>query len=184
MLVAAGNPGRVASLSLIAPAGIGKPISGAFLDGFLAEVRGKKLRPVIEMLVADPDMVTSDMVEDVLKFKRLDGAQAALSAIRSANFAGSEQSVAVADALAGLKVPVQVIVGGEDRIIPPDQTKALPDRIAKTVIAGAGHIPAHGKVGRGQRRLDQALGLTGSAGSSPRTRSTLPRNARRPAKLS
>ena len=36
---------------------------------------------------------------------------------------------------------MQVIVGAEDRIIPPDQAKALPDAIAKTVVAGAGHIP-------------------------------------------
>ena len=33
------------------------------------------------MLVADPSLVTGDMVEDVLKYKRLDGVDAALKRI-------------------------------------------------------------------------------------------------------
>jgi pyruvate dehydrogenase E2 component (dihydrolipoamide acetyltransferase) len=141
VLVAADKPGRVASLALIAPAGLGKAISGEFLDGFLREMRGKKLRPVLEMLVADPGLVTSDMVEDVLKFKRLDGAEAALTAIREANFKGSQQSVSVNQALAGLTMPVAVIVGAEDRVIPPDGAEALPPGATRTVVAAAGHIP-------------------------------------------
>ena len=40
------NPDRVASLTLIAPAGLGTEIAGEFIDGFIAEGRGKKLRPV------------------------------------------------------------------------------------------------------------------------------------------
>jgi pyruvate dehydrogenase E2 component (dihydrolipoamide acetyltransferase) len=139
--VAAEKPGRIASLSLIAPAGIGMPISGEFLDGFLREVRGKKLRPIIEMLVADPDLVTTDMVEDVLKFKRLDGAEAALGKIREANFPGSTQTVSIRDALAGLSLPVQVIVGAQDRIIPPTGIEVLPASIGRMTIANAGHLP-------------------------------------------
>jgi pyruvate dehydrogenase E2 component (dihydrolipoamide acetyltransferase) len=141
VLVAADKPGRVASLALIAPAGLGKTISGEFLDGFLREMRGKKLRPVLEMLVADPGLVTSDMVEDVLKFKRLDGAEAALTAIREANFKGSEQSVSVGDVLGRLSMPVAVIVGAEDKVIPPDGAKDLPPTVTRTVVANAGHIP-------------------------------------------
>ena len=87
-------------------------------------------------------MVTSDMVEDVLKFKRLDGAHAASVRRSGAPISpGSEQSVAVADALAGLTVPVQVIVGAEDRIIPPDQAKALPDGSPRPSSPGPAIFP-------------------------------------------
>jgi hypothetical protein len=41
---------------------------------FISETRARKLRPVLEMLVADPGLITADMVAQVLKFKRLDGA--------------------------------------------------------------------------------------------------------------
>ena len=38
------------------------------------------------MLVYDPALVTGDMVEDVLKYKRLDGVDAALNKIAGADF--------------------------------------------------------------------------------------------------
>ncbi|KAB2872783.1 MAG: acetoin dehydrogenase dihydrolipoyllysine-residue acetyltransferase subunit, partial [Bauldia sp.] len=71
--VALDAPDRVTALTLIAPAGLGPEIAGAFIEGFIGESRARKLRPIIEMLVADPADVTADMVEEVLKFKRLDG---------------------------------------------------------------------------------------------------------------
>jgi pyruvate dehydrogenase E2 component (dihydrolipoamide acetyltransferase) len=155
ILVAADKPGRVASLALIAPAGLGATINGEFLDGFLREARGKKLRPVIEMLVADPDLVTSDMVEDVLKFKRLDGAEAALTTVREANFKGSDQAVSVGEALGKLSVPIAVIVGAEDRIIPPDGATGLPASVRRSTIAGAGHIPHMEKSSEVNQILDK-----------------------------
>jgi pyruvate dehydrogenase E2 component (dihydrolipoamide acetyltransferase) len=140
-LVAAAKPSRAASLALIAPAGVGSAINGAFLDGFLQEVRGKKLRPVLESLVANPDLITGDMVEDVLKSKRLDGAEAALTTIRNANLPGSTQAISVTAQIAALTCPVMAIAGAQDAIIPPDQIQSLPASVSKHVIAGAGHIP-------------------------------------------
>jgi pyruvate dehydrogenase E2 component (dihydrolipoamide acetyltransferase) len=146
-LVAAANPARVASLALIAPAGLGPEINAAFLDGFLQEVRGKKLRPVLEMLVADPDLVTSDMVEDVMKFKRLDGAEAALTAVRQANFPGATQKIAITADLASLPMPVLVVVGEADNIIPAAQSQALQGPVERVVVAAAGHLPHMEKSG-------------------------------------
>ena len=45
------------------------------------------------MLVHDPALVTNDMVEDVLKYKRLDGVDAALNRVATACFAGGRQSL-------------------------------------------------------------------------------------------
>jgi pyruvate dehydrogenase E2 component (dihydrolipoamide acetyltransferase) len=72
--IALDRPERVTALTLIAPAGLGAEIAGEFVEGFISETRARKLRPVLEMLVADPGLITADMVEEVLKFKRLDGA--------------------------------------------------------------------------------------------------------------
>ena len=46
-----------------------------YIDGFMSTSRARKLQPVLEMLVANPELVTNEMVEDVLKFKRLDGVE-------------------------------------------------------------------------------------------------------------
>ena len=93
------------------------------------------------MLVADPDLVTSDMVEDVLKFKRLDGAEAALTTIREANLPGATQKVSITKDLAALAVPLLVIVGNADKVIPPEQSKSLGGSAERIVVSGAGHLP-------------------------------------------
>ncbi len=139
--VAATAAERVTSLTLIAPAGLGREVSQDFIEGFIGESRARKLRPVLEMLVADPRLITADMVEEVLKFKRLDGAIAALRAIADANFKGNTQRGSLREALASLAVPVQVIWGEEDQIIPARHTDDLPAPVKVVRIAGAGHIP-------------------------------------------
>jgi pyruvate dehydrogenase E2 component (dihydrolipoamide acetyltransferase) len=138
--IALAEPERVTALTLVAPAGFGAEIAGDFIAGFIAETRSRKLRPVLEMLVANPDMVSADMVEDVLKFKRLDGATAALNAVAEANFAGSSQKLSLRDRLKDVSVPVHVVWGGADRILPPAHAEGLPESVSVTRIPGAGHI--------------------------------------------
>jgi pyruvate dehydrogenase E2 component (dihydrolipoamide acetyltransferase) len=95
---------------------------------------------VLQTLVADPSLISADMVEEVLKFKRLDGSEAALRRIADANFAGGAQSVLFRDALAAAELPIAVIVGEEDHIIPPTHAEGLPTRVFVTRVAGAGHL--------------------------------------------
>ena len=140
-LIAARSPERVAALTLIAPGGLGPEIAEDFIEGFIAETRARKLKPVLEMLTADPKLVTHDMVEDVLKFKRLDGATAALRKIADANFSGGQQRGSLRDRLASLKMPVQVIWGDADRVLPAKHAEGLPPNVKVTRLAGAGHIP-------------------------------------------
>jgi pyruvate dehydrogenase E2 component (dihydrolipoamide acetyltransferase) len=139
--VAAAAPDRTAAVTLIAPSGLGNEIAHDFIAGFIAESRAKKLRPVLEMLVADPGIVTHDMVEAVLKFKRLDGALLALKAVAAANFPTGAQTASVRDKLAAVEVPVHVVWGEGDRVLPAHHADALPEKIKVTKIADAGHIP-------------------------------------------
>ena len=133
-------PDRVTALTLLAPAGFGAEIAGDFIEGFISESRSRKLRPYLEMLVANPDLVTADMVEDVLKFKRLDGAVAALRAIAGANFSGSTQKVSLRDRLGAVTVPIQVVWGEADRVLPASHAEGLPDSVAVSRLPDAGHI--------------------------------------------
>jgi len=151
LVLALERPDACASLTLIASAGLGREIDGSFIDGFIAAAGRKDLKPQLEKLFADPTLVTRDLVDDVLKFKRLDGAGAALKAIAAAAFPGGAQGLVLRDRLAGLAVPVQVIVGAHDRIIPPGHAEGLPANVAVHRIAAAGHMPqmeAAGEVNR------------------------------------
>lgn len=138
--VALDAPERVTALTLVAPAGFGPGIAGDFIEGFLSQSRARKLRPVLEMLVADPALVTSDMVENVLRFKRIDGALAALTTIAAANFDGSRQRNDLRPRLGEIAVPVRVIWGSEDQVLAASDAGGLPANVAVTVIPGAGHI--------------------------------------------
>jgi pyruvate dehydrogenase E2 component (dihydrolipoamide acetyltransferase) len=131
---------RVASATLVCPAGLGPEISMEYIDGFMSTNRARKLRPILEMLVADPKLVTSEMVEDVLKFKRLDGVEAALNRMATACFAGGRQALQLTPRMGELKVPVQVLWGEQDRIIPARHAQGLPSSIKVTIYPDAGHL--------------------------------------------
>jgi pyruvate dehydrogenase E2 component (dihydrolipoamide acetyltransferase) len=140
LYLATHHPDRVASATLLAPAGLGPDISMEYINGFIEASRRKKLEPILQMLVAKPEMVTGDMVEDVLKFKRLDGVDAALKKVRDAVFAGGKQALSLRDQLGSVKVPVQVIWGTQDKIVPAKHGEGLPGSVKVTTFDDAGHL--------------------------------------------
>jgi pyruvate dehydrogenase E2 component (dihydrolipoamide acetyltransferase) len=131
---------RVASVTVICSAGLGSEIDMVYIDGFMAAKRRKQLQPVLEMLVADPAMVSHEMIEDVLKFKRLDGVESALNQIIEGTFAGGRQALQLSGRLGELTMPVQVIWGRQDRVIPVNHSQDLPSRIQVRVFDDAGHM--------------------------------------------
>lgn len=150
------RPAHVASVTLICPAGLGTEIDEAFTLDFITASRRKQLEPVLAKLFVDASLVSRDMMEDLLRFKRLDGAREALTAIQTANFAGGQREV-LRGRLGELgDIPVQVIWGAEDRIIPPQQAEGLPAGVAVHVLPGAGHMP-HMEKAADVSRLIQAF---------------------------
>ncbi|MBV8355627.1 MAG: acetoin dehydrogenase dihydrolipoyllysine-residue acetyltransferase subunit [Candidatus Eremiobacteraeota bacterium] len=132
---------HVASLTLICPAGLGEEIDEAFTRDFIAASRRKQLEPVLVKLFTDPSLVSRDMVEDLLRFKRLDGAQEALTRMRAANFEGGQREVLRARLGELGDVPVQVIWGADDKVIPARHSESLPSGVQTHVLADAGHMP-------------------------------------------
>ena len=99
------------------------------------------------------------MVEDVLKFKRLDGATAALRKIADANFSKAASSAArCATGSTSLKMPVQVIWGDADRVLPAKHAEGLPPNVKVTQTRRRRPHPASGK-GGGRERRDQGAGI-------------------------
>ena len=151
--LAATLPTKVASVTGICPAGLGPEVAMDYINGFIEASRGKKLEPVLQMLVANPALVTRDMIEDVLKFKRIDGVDAALKKMRDALFPGGRQAVVLRVSLAKLSQSVQVIVGAKDRVLPSAaHAKGLPGNVKVHVFDNAGHMP-HMEVSSDVNRL-------------------------------
>ena len=156
--LAATKPDLVASATLICPAGLGPEIAMEYINGFIEASRGKKLEPVLQMLVANPALVTRDMIEDVLKFKRIDGVDAALKKMRDALYPGGRQADALRGSLGKLKAPVQVIVGAKDRVIPAAHAQGLPGSVKLHVLENAGHMPHMEAASEVNRLIDELAG--------------------------
>jgi pyruvate dehydrogenase E2 component (dihydrolipoamide acetyltransferase) len=151
------QPERVATLSLIASASLGAEINTGFIDGFVRASRRREAVEVLSLLVHDPALVSRTMVEDVLRYKRLDGVPATLAKIAAEWFPDGKQRTDLRDAVAQLKIPVQIIWGRDDRIIPVAHAEALAAKLPVHIIEEAGHLPHMEKAGEVNRLLKRLI---------------------------
>jgi pyruvate dehydrogenase E2 component (dihydrolipoamide acetyltransferase) len=126
--------GHARTLTLVAPAGFSE-VNREYVDGFIAAESRRELKPVLQMLFADESLVTRQLVDDVLKYKRIDGVTEALTTLAGAAFVSAELP----------DVPTLIIWGAQDQIVPPADLEGA------HVLEGAGHSPhmeAAGEVNR------------------------------------
>lgn len=133
------NPKRIASLALICSAGLGDEINSDYIDGFVSAENRKELKPKLKNLFADPGLVSRSMVDELLKYKRLDGVQGFLESLSANLFSDGKQSAQIISGLGKLTCPQQIIWGQDDGIIPQAHANNVTGA-AINVIAGAGHM--------------------------------------------
>jgi pyruvate dehydrogenase E2 component (dihydrolipoamide acetyltransferase) len=160
--VALAAPERVTSLALVASCGLGEEINAEYIRGFIDAERRRELKPVLELLFADPGLVTRQLVDDVLKYKRLDGVDQALRAIAAAAYPEGRQGRVISDRLAELDVPVLVVWGREDRVIPAAHAERAPEGAQVHVLDGWGHSPHMEAAGDFNRIVEQFLAGVGA----------------------
>jgi pyruvate dehydrogenase E2 component (dihydrolipoamide acetyltransferase) len=131
---------KVSALSLIASAGLGKEINGGYLSGFVAAESRRDIKPLLQQLVANPDLINRTLVDDILKFKRTDGVTEALTTVAQGFVDGDTQKISLRDALGGLSIPVRVIWGSADKIIPAAHADGLPANVDVHILDGSGHL--------------------------------------------
>jgi pyruvate dehydrogenase E2 component (dihydrolipoyllysine-residue acetyltransferase) len=158
-LTALRRPERIASLTLIASAGFGPELNAAFIDGFVHASRRREAIEALNQLVHDPAVVSRAMVEEVLRYKRLDGVTAALTTIAGAWFAGGRQVLDLTGRIGALTLPVQLIWGRDDRIIPVGHAEALASRWPVHILDEAGHLPHLEKSGEVNRLILRFIDL-------------------------
>lgn len=123
-----------ASVFTVCPAGLSAKVGSAFIDQFIDAERRKGMKQAALMLFADKDLVTRDLVNDLLKFKRLDGVDAALAALRGGAIAdGNTAPVDVSQ----IKGPVGAVIAAKDEVIPP--AADVPANVAVTHV-DVGHM--------------------------------------------
>jgi pyruvate dehydrogenase E2 component (dihydrolipoamide acetyltransferase) len=158
LAVAARDPARIASLTLIAPSGFGAQINAGYLRGFADAQSRRELKPVVGQLFADESLVTRQLVDDLLAYKRLDGVDEALHALAETLLDGDAQRGDSATSLAALggAVPVTVVWGRADRIVPAAQAESVTGAISR-LVDGAGHMPHMERPAEVQAAIEETM---------------------------
>ena len=132
---------RVASLTLIAPAGLGPEIDSAVLQGIIRASRAESLAPWLRRLTASPDTITDSFAEAAMR-ARSDAAQRAAQAdMANVIFADGTQTFDLRPALERTTIPTRIVWGRQDQIIPHRHALAAKTDAAIHLLQGAGHIP-------------------------------------------
>jgi pyruvate dehydrogenase E2 component (dihydrolipoamide acetyltransferase) len=145
----------VASLVLIASAGLGEEINEEYIEGFIAANRRREMKNVLGLLFANPELVTRQLVNDELRFKRMDGVDEALRAVADKMFPDGSQTDG--PDLSGLDVSILAIWGQDDQIIPVSHTENLPENARVEVLEDTGHMPQMESAGRTNRLIEDFL---------------------------
>jgi pyruvate dehydrogenase E2 component (dihydrolipoamide acetyltransferase) len=117
MQLASDSPETVKSLGLICSAGLGPDINSDYLRGFVEAQSQQELKLVLQQLFADESLVNLQLVNDLLNYKRIDGVEATLNALSETLISAGEQTFLI-DKIVASGIPVLVIWGKQDRIIP------------------------------------------------------------------
>ena len=142
MQIAKAQPQRVASLALIAPAGLGDEINNTYIQEFINGTSRRELKTTLGLLFADKSLVSRDMVNDILKYKRIDGVTEALTQIAASNFPDGKQSNSFRQTLeSNTSVPTVIVWGNQDEVADPDHARGLGENIEVKLIDGVGHMP-------------------------------------------
>jgi pyruvate dehydrogenase E2 component (dihydrolipoamide acetyltransferase) len=141
LLMAARKPERIASLALIAPAGLGIQVDATFLKAYPEAADAETALALLQRLVTRPVLINKMTVQRVLSQLGREGAREALRAIGSA-LANNEEALRAATAIVATQgIPRMVIWGAQDMINPFSHSRLEAFGGSHHVIADAGHLP-------------------------------------------
>ena len=140
-LAAEHAPCEIKSLLLISPAGLGPEINAAFLDGYCRATREDSLAAWMKLLVTDPAVLSPAFIRATAQSRAQGHVAATQKQIRDHVFPDGTQIFSILPVLERLSMPVRVVFGAQDKIIPIHHTLELPGAVAVHRLAHIGHMP-------------------------------------------
>jgi len=133
-------PEMARSLTLLAPGGFGPEINVALLRRFGAAVGAGEVRDCLNAMSAPDFVMPTKFVAGLAAARRLPGQRERLVEIAAAITKDDRQGEIPREMLASLSMPVTVVWGTEDTVLPFAQTRGLPDAFTLEVLPGKGHM--------------------------------------------
>lgn len=139
-LMALADPGRIATLTLLAPGGFGPEINAPLLRRYAAAIDKEEVRACL-VAMSGPQSVPPDHVVDALcQMRTRPGQQQILVDIAAAMTRDDRQGAIPVERLETLEMPVMVVWGAEDPLLPVSQAESLPAHFHLHHVLDAGHM--------------------------------------------
>jgi pimeloyl-ACP methyl ester carboxylesterase len=133
-------PEGCASLTLLAPGGFGWEVNHRLLRRYAAAREPADIAMLLEQFFGWQNELPEGLVDMMAVDRSVSGATEALEKIVETLFEGTSQKRLSVDEIAALPVPVKVIWGTQDRVLPTRQAHKLPGRIAVHIFEEVGHM--------------------------------------------
>lgn len=133
-------PDRVASLTLLAPGGFGPFINGPLLHRFATPATADELRAAMNDMAAPGYAFETKYVAALAALRGIPGQPAILDKIWGMIARDSKQGEIPRATLATLSMPVTVVWGTADPMLPYSQSENLPAAFELVTLPGAGHM--------------------------------------------
>lgn len=139
-LMALRTPDRVASLTLLAPGGFGPEISEERLARIASPEDADGLRAAMNAMCAPGFEMPTKNVAVYAAMQSIPGQRGKLAEIAEKISKGGRQGEIPRDSLRALTMPVTVVWGTADPVLPFAQSEGLPEQFRLVVVPGVGHM--------------------------------------------
>jgi pimeloyl-ACP methyl ester carboxylesterase len=140
VLMAVARPDMVGSLTLLSPGGFGEEINGPLIRRFAAARSRAELAACLTGMSGPHRKIEASELAGLEAMRALPRQTEKLTAIAAAITRGNRQGVIGNAALDVLGMPVAVLWGTGDPVLPFGQTGNLPGRFRLHAVDGAGHM--------------------------------------------
>jgi pyruvate dehydrogenase E2 component (dihydrolipoamide acetyltransferase) len=140
---AASYPQKVERLVLVDSAGLGPEIDRTVLDLIHSRPTHENLHAELTHFFSQPGMIQQALVDQLYQQRMQPGAHEALVTTSDAAFDSGQQQIDLRNTLVGLNIPVLVVWGDADAVIPVAhaQEGKRASQASIEVFAGSGHCP-------------------------------------------
>jgi pimeloyl-ACP methyl ester carboxylesterase len=139
-LMALAEPGKVASLTLLAPGGFGPEINGPLLRRYAGARDRSEIRACLAAMSGPRAPSFNHTVDALQDMRGRSGQLEKLVEIADAMTRDDRQGVIPRDRLEGLNMPVMVVWGTDDAVLPFTQADDLPAHFHAHHVLEAGHM--------------------------------------------
>jgi len=134
------HPEMVASLTLIASVGVGSAVNEQYISNYISARTSRELRAVLEEIFFVRKKLSRHMVEQVLRYKRIDGVNGNLEMIAEHCLPPGVNLLRDVSEQKAMPFACQFIWGAEDRVIQPPKHELISSTSDFHTIEGAGHM--------------------------------------------